>query len=155
MLPVRHGPSWTWNIGIRFVFWQQRQHSSRKEINVRSNRNSTTLVMDIASAPFLWGASVSGNCSTPANATRILHLLLKIFQLLRKEWKKKLQVNLKMVPLPSKLATNILRRIEFEKCMSQQCHNTITGLFMSQCVILTACREWFNTHLTTIDQPGL
>ena len=46
-------------------------------------------------------------------------------------------------------------KVEFEKCMSQQCHNTITGLFMSQCVILTACREWFNTHLTTIDQPGL
>ena len=46
-------------------------------------------------------------------------------------------------------------KVEFEKCMSQQCHNTITGLFMSQCAILTVCREWFNTHLTTIDQPGL
>jgi len=27
----------------------------------------------------------------------------KIFQLLRKKWKQKLQLNLKMVPLPSKL----------------------------------------------------
>ena len=43
-------------------------------------------------------------------------------------------------------------KVEFEKCMSQQCHNTITGLFMSQCVILTVCREWFKSGLTTIDQ---
>ena len=42
----------------------------------------------------------------------------------------------------------------FEKCMSQQCHNT-TALFMSRCVILTVCQEWFKSELRTFDQPGL
>ena len=46
-------------------------------------------------------------------------------------------------------------KVDFEKCMSQQCHNTIAALFMSQCLFLTVCREWFNTHLTTTDQPGI
>ena len=46
-------------------------------------------------------------------------------------------------------------KVDFEKCMSQQCHNTIAALFMSQCVFLTVCRELFKSELTTFDQPGL
>ena len=46
-------------------------------------------------------------------------------------------------------------QVGFEKCISQQCHNTITAFFMSQCVILTVCQEWFKIELMTFDQPGL
>ena len=43
-------------------------------------------------------------------------------------------------------------KVGFEKCMSQQCHNTIITMFMNQCLFLTVCREWFKSELTTIDQ---
>ena len=149
----------------RFVFWQQRQHSNRKEINLKSNRNPTTIVADTASAPFLWRASARANCSTPTTASKDPALVAQDLPVVEKGVEEEVTAEpedgafAEQACDPQGLsqeegqtfqqfAKDVLRlesfelKVGFEKCMSQQCHKTVTTLSINQCLFLTVCREW-------------